>query len=242
MSTESKTQFAIDHLAKGIDERTRELGSGLNRQKSLEDSTITDLPSEDMLHAISNQRLVDGRPPLPEVRVALRLTPPLPQTLLITPLYRNRSDEIDLLPALWWMALVRARLQPREQADLHCFFVAFVPRDQKVFWSHWKDKIEREPRFCRKHVFLLREESDPSREVETFLDRTFFACPWRIEDELGARSLDPLENVKGLLQKSISLSDGQVSTWLELLADESQKGRDLATGLADALSDEEPSN
>jgi hypothetical protein len=238
MPSESDMDPLVDSLVKGITSRANEAGSQITIPPELAGDEVAGLPGSNLLHKLGAQLPADGRPPLPRVRRTLRLAPPFPQTLLVTALAQGGANE--MLPALWWMALVRARLQPREQADLHCFFVAVVEPGKRRFWSRRKDIIERDHRFCRKQVLLVDTDLSLPDQVSTFLDRTFLARPWKTSEEFAARSLDPLGEVSDLLRASVALTPLQLAYWLGVLADDSKKGRELAQALADALSSVNP--
>jgi hypothetical protein len=234
MPSEADMQALIDSLVKGISSRANDAGSQVTSPPEFAGVDGVTLPGSSLLEQLGAQLPVDGPPPLPRVRKALRLTPPFPQTLLITALDQGGPNE--MLPALWWMALVRTRLQPREQADLHCFFVAVAEPGKARFWSRRKDIIERDHRFCRKQVLLVDTARKVDDQVATFLDRTFLAQPWKTSEEFAARSLDPLGEVSDLLRASVRLTPGQLAYWLDILSDDSIKGRELALALADSLS------
>jgi hypothetical protein len=167
-------------------------------------------------------------PALPEHRFAWAL-PPFSHTILVTTLEPSESRQADVSPILWWIACVRAHLNPRDRADLHAF-VLLDERSQGA--QHWSSLLERDDRFCRKLAWLVPSSPDGvSASAGRFLDRTFLAQPWADEGDVDARDLDPLADLAESLTKELEVPEPVLREWLSLLGTTESSGRDLAEEL-----------
>lgn len=96
--------------------------------------------------------------------------------------------------------------------------------------TRWKDlayAIERDERICRKLVWLPSDDNSKwKQEADEFCDRTVFAEPWRLPDDVG--ELDPVTDI---------LSDSEVPpAWREVLLRRiSETNPPLADVLLDCL-------
>jgi hypothetical protein len=110
-------------------------------------------------------------------------------------------------------------LPDKHREDLHLFLVGPPGACENLRWIELASLIERDERVCRKLVWLPPQSSMES-SVQTFLNRTFLARPWRFLEGLHQPRLDPVAAIVRMLSSRDELRDTPPSAlrqWLDVL-------------------------
>lgn len=221
-------------LLRAIRTAATSFGATLSPRPDLTDESFLQSPAFELAAALDDDALsdVDSELQLPAVRQAWSFDT-LPQVLLVA--IPDLTDEGDphLAPLLLWLGLVRSRLSPTEAADLTAFIVA--PNSQASNSPQWAAQVERDPRFCRKLVWMPTPEDDPDASSARFLERTFLAQPWSILSSQDPRDLNPLTGIAARVALTSSLHVDVINGWLQVLADSQLTGSDLSEALVQLL-------
>jgi hypothetical protein len=211
-------------LLDAMDERLRQIGGRLDDR--------ADLTQVAFQNAVSIARGAA----VPATRMAVRAFP-LPHIILLCELTFQEDGTPLLDPMLWWVSLVRQRLNMHERADLHVIVAAI---DERIPARRgWYSRIETDDRLCRKLVFAPKTAASARSEATTFLDRTFFARPWNSMGTSTARSLDPMLATAARFTSATSVSLDEARAWLSVLSRDLEDPRDLSTLLLTSLGDDD---
>jgi hypothetical protein len=209
-------------------------GARLSSRPELTDESFLQSAAFELVAALQGDELsdVNSGVQLPTVRQAWSFDT-LPQVLLVATPDLTDEGEPHLAPLFLWLGLVRARLAPTEAADLTAFIVA--PNSPQLNSLHWAAQLERDPRFCRKLVWLPTPEETPNTSPARFLERTFLAQPWSMLSSQDPRNLNPLTGIAAQVALTSSLNVNVINSWLQVLADSQITGSDLSEALVQLL-------
>jgi hypothetical protein len=110
-------------------------------------------------------------------------------------------------------------LPDKYREDLHLFLIGPPGACEDLRWVELASQIERDERVCRKLVWLP-PQSSMENSVQTFLDRTFLARPWRALEGIHPPHLDPVADIVRMLSSHDELRDippSALNQWFEVL-------------------------
>lgn len=224
----------IDSLLRAVGAAANCFGASLVPRPELTDETSLQSAASELTAALGGEELkdIDAGLKLPVTRQAWSFRG-LPQILLISTPDPTPAGRPNLAPLFLWLGLVRSRLSLTQAADLTAFIV--LQDSPELGASQWAAQVERDPRFCRKLIWLLSPGDDADASSARFLERTFLAQPWTILSRQDPRDLDPFAGIAAEVALTSSLSVDVVNSWLKELADGQLTGTDLSEELVRLL-------